>query len=295
MNRLKYSINIEIAGFKIKLRSDSKIEPDEGYIHFLSSNFNGNPDLIIKCFNEPLTGTFENEKPVFEAQNEKQRFYSVYRLNKKFRFVIYDQHEAGEIQQIAFADESFTNWEIHCQPTNNNKIFPLKYPMGPVLMHYLTLKSEAILMHASCVYDGKQARLFSGFSGAGKSTISRIWSEAGNLIINDDRLIIRKIDNQYFAHNTPMYYKDVPKKAPLNSIYLISHSKENNLKKLTGAKAVSKVMAFCIQNNFDRQFIDSRLDFISEMCLRIPVYELGFVPDASVINFILDNEKDGSK
>ena len=87
-----------------------------------------------------------------------------------------------------------------------------------------------------------------------------------------------------------MYYKDIPKKAPLSSIFLISHSPENRIKKLSGAMSVSRVMAFSIQNNFDRRFIESRLDLFTELCSQVGVYELGFVPDESVVNFVLDNE-----
>jgi hypothetical protein len=54
--------------------------------------------------------------------------------------------------------------------------------------------------------------------------------------------------------------------------------------------AIAKVMAFCIQNNFEKQFIESRLSFFSELCASVPVYELGFVPDERVVNFILENE-----
>ena len=146
------------------------------------------------------------------------------------------------------------------------------------------------MMHASCAFDGVKARIFSGFSGAGKSTMSKIWSEVRNQIINDDRLIIRKQGDEYVVYNTPMYYQDIPKKAALSSVYLISHSPENNIKKLYGAMAVSRMMAFSIQNNFDKQYIQSRLNFFSELCSKIPVYDLGFVPDGNVVNFIKDNE-----
>ena len=87
----------------------------------------------------------------------------------------------------------------------DGKILPLKYPLGPIIMHYMTLKADAVMMHASCAFDGVKARIFSGFSGAGKSTMSKIWSEARNQIINDDRLIIRKQGDDYVVYNTPMY------------------------------------------------------------------------------------------
>lgn len=245
---------------------------------------------MIECFAGIPTQPFQHDELVFEAKNEQQRFYSIYRIGKNLGFIIYNQQNIGEIQQVAILDETFAHWKVYSEALPQNSILPLKYPLGPIVMHYMTLTSEAVMMHASCTYDGEKARLFSGFSGAGKSTMSKLWADAGNRIINDDRLIIRKRGNGYIVYNTPMYYRDMPKEAPLNSIYLISHSPENKAKRLNGAMAISKVMAFCIQNNFDKQFIQSRLSFFSELCMQIPVFELGFVPDESVIHFIKANE-----
>ena len=146
------------------------------------------------------------------------------------------------------------------------------------------------MMHASCAFDGQRGRMFSGFSGVGKSTMSRIWAEAGSTIINDDRLIIREINNEFFVYNTPMYYKDLSKKAPLNAVYLIHHSPENKIQKLKGALAASRTMAFCIQNNYDQHFVADRLDFFVRLAAAMDIYDLGFVPDNSVIEFIKAHE-----
>ena len=159
------------------------------------------------------------------------------------------------------------------------------------MLHYLTLKIDAVMMHASCAYDGRTGRMFTGFSGVGKSTISKLWAQEGSRIINDDRLIIRRHGEEYRVYNTPMYYQDIPKVAPLGGIFLIRHYPENELKRVKGALAVSKVMAYSIQNNFDRRYVAQRLAFFSDLCSRVPAYELGFVPDASVVEYIRSYEE----
>jgi hypothetical protein len=281
-------LSLNIADYRLKLYSNSEIELEEGYEPFLSED--KAPDITIECFQGIPTSLPANAELAFEAANETQKFYSIYKLDTGLGFIIYSQQNPNEIQQIAILDESFTQWKVYSHPMDNGKINPLRYPMGPIIMHYLTVKSEAVMIHASCVFDGEKGRIFTGFSGAGKSTISQIWSEAGNQVINDDRLIIRKRDDSYYVYNTPMYYRDISKKAPLNSVFLISHWPENRMKRLSGAMAVSKVMAFCIQNNFDRFFIQNKLNFLADMCLKVSVFELGFVPNASVVDFVLSNE-----
>ena len=281
--------NLEIAGFTLTLLSNRLVELEDGYLPFIQQQVNPENDIVIECFAGIPTNLFRPEDLVFEAKNSEQRFYSIYKINNELGFIIYNQQTRDEIQQIAILNNDFKHWKVYMEETDG-KILPLKYPLGPIIMHYMTLKADAVMMHASCAFDGVKARIFSGFSGAGKSTMSKIWSEARNQIINDDRLIIRKQGDDYVVYNTPMYYQDIPKKAALSSVYLISHSPENKISKLNGAMAVSRMMAFSIQNNFDKQYIQSRLNFFSELCSKIPVYDLGFVPDGNVVNFIKDNE-----
>ena len=289
------NIRIAIAELSIGLHSEHEILLEDGYLPFVIETNKVETDITINCFANIPTTTFTNKRLVFEAKNESQRFYSIYRSNLNLVFVIYSQQNKDEIQQLAILDGTLSNWKIYSTLLNNDEIVPLKYPLGPIIMHYLTVKFDAVMIHASCVLNNQKGRIYTGFSGAGKSTMSKIWSDEGNLIINDDRLIIRKQNNRHYVYNTPMYYKDVPKKAALDSIFLISHSPQNKIKRISGALAVSKVLAFCIQNNFEPDFIQTKLNFLTELSTQIPVYELGFIPDKSVMNFIQENETAGTK
>lgn len=284
-----HTLQLRIAEFNIELTSTFKLELDEGYDLFIVKQ-SPDIDIFIACFaGFPQDLSLINNELVFEAANDQQKFYSIYKQPDGLIFVLYNQKENNTIQQIGYLDASFSHWKIFSQE-NNGVLQPLVYPMGPILLHYMTLQSDAAMMHASCAFDGINGRMFSGFSGAGKSTISKIWADAGSQIINDDRLIIRYQQGAYFVYNTPMYYIDRPKKTSLNSIFLISHSPENKIKLLKGAEAVTKVMAFSIQNNFDPFWVEKRLQFFSKLCDQISIYSLGFVPTENVVKFILENE-----
>lgn len=283
---MQYIHYLRIADFLIELRSEKEIAFEEGYVPFLVDNPDSHPDLSVKCIAGLPTIDLSNAELVFEAENEQQKFYSIYKDGQNLIFFMYNQQTISDIQQIAVLNNDLTSWTLYYQVED----FALKYPFGPIMLHYLTLQTDAVMMHASCAYDGQKGRMFSGFSGAGKSTMSMIWSKAGNRIINDDRLIIRKIDGKYLVYNTPMYYRDIPKVAPLNGIFLISHSPVNKIKQLSGALAMSKVMAFSIQNNYDRRFVQQRLAIFSDLCSHVPVFDLGFVPDENVVKFILTHE-----
>lgn len=288
------SIFLSIADFIIELKAEipAKIEP--GYIPFLCKPANPKPDIVIHClggFPDLISGAGQ---PVFEAENEQQKFYDIFRRGDELVFALYDQQNINQIQQTAILSPDMSHWELYCKPEADGFALPMKYPFGPIMMHYLTQKTGSVMMHASCVTDGTTGRIFTGFSGRGKSTISGIWSKAGYKVVNDDRIILREIDGQIFAYNTPMFYADIPKKTPVSFVYLISHSPLNKITKLTGARALSGSMAFCIQNNFDKNQINNQLNFFSKALQHLQVSELGFVPDEKVIDFVRLNEKRGN-
>ena len=283
----KHRVQLSIGGFSILLFSEWELRLDVGYTHFVT-NPEAKPDILVECFEGMPVDILSGAELVFQAANAEKMFYSIYRSGENLVFAVYNQQNRDEIQQLAQLDDSLSRWKIWMKQTDN-VLEPLLFPMGPILLHYTILQSDAVMMHGSSIFDGEKGRLFSGFSGAGKSTISKIWADSGSLLINDDRVIIRKEVNGYFVYNTPMYYADVPKRAPLDAVYLISHSPINKIAKCKGAKAITGIMAFSIQNNYEHRFVKHHLDFFSELCSTVPIYELGFVPDRNVISLIKEN------
>jgi hypothetical protein len=284
-------MNLVIADFILKFFSESPMYMDEGYTPFLNEVKSGLPDMDVECVAGIPATLFDGCETLFEAKSEFQRFYSVVKYGNGLGFKLYNQQTRDEIQQLAVLDETFKHWTIYSEPRPDGSLEPMKYPMGPIMLYYLVVNNNAIMIHASGVFDGNKGRIFTGFSGTGKSTMAEQWKACGSSIVNDDRMIVRKgADGGFYMHNTPMYYFDLPKSAPVNAIHLIRHFPENITQRITGARAVSKVMAFCIQNNFDKQFIHNYIGFISELCEAVGIYETGFVPDHSIVRYLQTHE-----
>jgi hypothetical protein len=286
-----------VAGCDILVRSDAEFELEEGYLPYVverpvsdaGKGTEYSPEITITAVPGIPRELLSGRELLFDAENEFQKFYSIYELPGGLGFAIYNQQTHSELQQVAVLNSDYSEWVVYYD-ANELPALPIRYPFGPIMLHYLTLKIDAVMMHASCAFDGEKGRMFTGFSGVGKSTISKLWAADGSRIINDDRLIIRREGEEYRVYNTPMYYADIPKVAPLTGIFLIRHNPVNDMKRVSGARAVSKVMAFSIQNNFDARYVSQRLAFFSELTACVPVYELGFVPDASVVSYIREHE-----
>ena len=286
---MPHQLYLSIAGFSICLHAECQLMLDDGFTHFTVDSTQ-EADITIECRNNDSLPPFENAEKVFTSANDELKFYEIYRRGDDLIFRVFDQQNQTCIQQTALLDGGLKRWIIWSEETDG-VLEPLVFPMAPILLHYAVLSADAVMMHASGVFDGEKGRLFSGFSGAGKSTISGIWKQQGNLLINDDRLIIRKEKGEYFMYNTPMYYPDDNKKSPLHAVFLIRHAPENVINRMAGAAAVSSVMAFSIQNNYDTRFVQHHLDFFANMCSQIPVFQLGFVPDEKVVNFIKEKTR----
>jgi len=237
------------------------------------------------------TTLFDGCETLFEAKSDTQRFYSVLKYGDSLGFILYNQQGSNDIQQMTVLDTTLSHWTIYSEPMEDGRLYPMKYPMGPILLYYLVVKNDAVMIHASGIFDGVKGRIFTGFSGTGKSTMAKQWLSCGSIVINDDRLIIRRVGDQYRMYNTPMYYADQPKSAPVDAVHLIRHFPENITQRIVGAKAVSKVMAFCIQNNFDKKFIQNYIGFLTGLCLSAGIYETGFVPDTDIVRYIQQHEE----
>lgn len=294
MNKVVY---IKIADIIIRLHSNTDILLEEGFNDFIIHDSNGYFDVDVECLNDLESMKLPDSSSVFEGSNETQINYKVHRPNAKLPtldfevsliFEIFNQNDLGKIQNITYTNHNFTRWQIHS--IGEKETEPLKFPMGPILYNYICQSFEAVMIHASCINDNGKGRMFSGFSGAGKSTMSEIWKSEGRLIINDDRLIIRKKNDEFVVFNTPMYYYDTYKSVPLNSVFLIRHCPENQINKLGGALAVTRMLAFCIQNNFDASMVQKNLQLIQELNKKAGIYDLGVVPTKEIIDFIHTNE-----
>ena len=201
--------------------------------------------------------------------------------------VLFDDHELFH-QALALFDASFRRVEVLLDVKDETvSLDPFFYPLG-ILMHiYLVHHRGGMVIHASGVQDGERGYLFTGVSGIGKSTMSRLWLEAGAEVVNDDRLVLMPAGGGFEIHNTPMpYYVDKPKSAHLNAIFLLRQSPVNECRPITGVVAMSRVLANCMQHFHSRDYIDRYLDVVSAVVKSVPVFELGFKPDADVVSLI---------
>ncbi len=147
-------------------------------------------------------------------------------------------------------------------------------------MYNELLKFGGFYLHSSAVeLDGK-AYLFSGPSGMGKSTHTRLWQsvfgEAAQ-VFNDDKPALRRIDGKWYAYGTPWCGKDrinQNKKVPLAGICFLKRGEENKIRRLDPKEAFALLMSQTIRKFRQAENLDLLLESINFLLKEIPIFEL---------------------
>ncbi len=173
----------------------------------------------------------------------------------------------------------------HDRPCIN--VNPLPYPLDGLLLYFLFSQDGDIMIHGSGVVCGGRGWLFTGRSGSGKSTLAGIFDRAGDRVIHDDRLVVRRVGERWVMHSTPVYLDDVPRTAPLDHIWLIRHGTANVSEPVTGAEAVAALISNTIQQNWDREAAARLAAVADSLAAEVRVSRLSFLPDASIRDYLL--------
>jgi hypothetical protein len=167
------------------------------------------------------------------------------------------------------------------------------YSLDSVLriVHTLLLaRKGGFLLHASSAIRNGRAFLFSGVSGAGKTTMARLAPPDAALLTDEISYVIRD-GNSYHAVGTP-FYGELARpgenlEAPIEAVYLLAKGAKNKIEPIEGTAAVRGLMENVLFFARDPEFVKLVFDSACEFVNRVPVRRLTFVPDASVWELIV--------
>jgi hypothetical protein len=166
------------------------------------------------------------------------------------------------------------------------------YSLDSVLriVHTLLLaRKGGFLMHASSAVRNGRAFLFSGVSGAGKTTIARLAPPDAALLTDEISYVTRQ-DERYFAVGTP-FYGELARvgenlRAPIECVYLLAKGPENKIEPIEGSDAVRGILENILFFARDPEFVKLVFDSAVEFAGRVPVRRLTFAPDVRVWELI---------
>lgn len=165
-------------------------------------------------------------------------------------------------------------------------------PLMEVCLLSRVARQGGLMMHAAGVDWKGGGYVFSGPSGAGKTTLSDFFIAKGARILNDERIIVRDVARQPVVHGTPWSGANPVMNhasAALNGLYFIRHGKETNqLSKLSPALAVSLCVKQAFHPYWDRAAMEQTMASAEALIRRVGGIEYSFLNEPSAVDFLLD-------
>jgi len=296
---------VSVGGIIIEYAADESLllKIVESQYSFIVNN--GKPDLSIKVHYGKLPYLRLEEK-IFDAR-ESGGVWALYRSQNNFKLTLTSPRFGPVPYRVAVFDSDFTHGELYIRPLDLSGgqdsmvdqgadelpcYDPTEYPLDEVLFVMLLSRGRGVDLHACGIDLAGKGILFSGVSGAGKSTIAELWKKKKVNLLSDDRIIVRRINGRLQMFGTPWHgdaRASLPENVPLKAIYFLEQSKENKALPLDIADSAFRLMVRCFPTYYSKQGMEYTLDFITELAQEIPCYELQFTPDERAIDTVLSH------
>jgi hypothetical protein len=172
------------------------------------------------------------------------------------------------------------------------------YSLDSVLriLHSLILAERGgFLLHAASAISDGRACLFSGVSGAGKTTMTRL-APPDVTLLTDEISYLRPNAEGYSAFGTP-FAGELARAgenctAPVSALFFLEKGPENRVHELSSAEAVRRLMRNILFFAEDRGLVEKLLATACEFVARVPIRRLTFYPDARVWNEVRNFARD---
>ena len=173
---------------------------------------------------------------------------------------------------------------------------PVKYPLDQLLlMNHLAIRGGVIVHGAGVVLDGRCV-LLAGVSGAGKSTIARLFMAAGQQerLLSDDRLIITAGTGRDELSGIRGWGTPWPgdagvaknEAAPLAAVVFLVKADADDLRPLRPAPAAQKLARVASCPWYDEARLPAALGTCSTILERVPSYDLHFREGPEVVDLL---------
>ena len=164
-------------------------------------------------------------------------------------------------------------------------------PLVEVCLLSHMAREGTLLLHAAGLLSHEQGYVFTGSSGAGKSTIADFFSERGARVLSDERVIIRNIAGHFMLHGTPWvgsgnYAANMS--CSLTQLYCISHGIDRHTTSPMSQRAVAQEL---LHQSFlplwDRAAMEKTMEVIGNLVQQVECRALAPLKSPDIVDFIL--------
>lgn len=195
------------------------------------------------------------------------RFFRDMRSGEPFACAV---QESGNVDVRILA--SYAPWGASVE-----QLFPL------LSLQHALLCREHLLLHGAFLTYQHCGLLFTGRSGIGKTTQSRLWQRRFRAeAVNEDRAVIDASSQAVRVCGVPVAGSSPfceNKTAPLKAIIVLGQAPENSIERLSPVKALPRIMDGVYLPAAFRADLSATMELALRVCAAVPVYRLDCRPD----------------
>ena len=276
---------LDLAGFRIKLVNTSTVES----LPFLNTMHQG-----LKCVYQPefLLRIHYSDHQLFDRPEgsciSMQESNSDENVNTPIK--VWMDFDGKRILIQGWPESSGSPcWECILEPGQKIGMIrhpaayrnrdPLAYPVDHLILYYLSLWNQAIILHASGISFSGNGALFTGLSGAGKSTIAYRCTNAGARLIHDDRMLLRKFEKeQITGYRMPSYPGQSACSSRVTTVFAIKQERQFSIQTLSEHESLELLMQHSVQFFYHPDLLNRQYQTFQQLVKALPFY-LVTLPD----------------
>ena len=221
--------------------------------------------------------------------------WKLYRQRDAFLFRFVSPSLGSVPYREAQFDADFTAGDVRLHRPyfeGRGPVEPLEFPLGELLfINHLHAHRSGVEIHGCGVCNRSGAGfLFAGQSGAGKTTIARLWAnEPGVTVLSDDRVVLRVDRGEVWMYGTPWHGDALlasPARVRLTGVFFLRRHPGLVLRPVDRPQAAARLFACSFPPFYSASGLDFTLESMDGVTAAVPCQELGFVPDQTVVEFV---------
>src|SRR5262252_15267 len=195
--------------------------------------------------------------------------------------------------RTARLNSRFTEGEVqlsarHFEAYRSSDVYALQYPLDELLMIHQLSQGKGVEIHGCAIVDRAQrAFVFAGQSGAGKSTMARLWvNRPDATLLSDERVVLRTDSDRVVVYGTP-WHGDAqlmsPRRGRLAAVFFLHHGDRHKCAPVGTSLSAAKLFSCAFLPFHSADGVERTMSALERVAHEVPCRDLWFVPDASVV------------
>lgn len=286
---IKYRKYLQVANINILVKSDNLVLFNKDVELFEHEFKNSSCNVVFNLVNENIKLNFISKEMdiIFEGKD-----INIYEDANSFIRVAYLDGRKKDIKWIlqwSKEDNLVTEYTLYYADNWKHRLLDFNPLFLPGLPEFL-INYQSFILHSSVIDYKGNGIVFTAPSGTGKSTQAHLWEKYKKaLVINGDRSLIRKFNDQYRVFGSPYAgssYIYMNHSVKLKFIIVLRQGLENNVKRLYGKEAFLCLISETLLSKYDKFVIDLQSKLLLDLLNNIPVYLFSCKPDFDAVKTI---------